>query len=129
MRAILASRHPRESGDPFRSSRDHVSPQAMGSRFRGNDDMVWLASPEHISALPADHLLVEGGAATAAAFLGAVLVDRLLIYRAPILLGGGTPALGDIGLGRLGDAHGRWRLTDARMLGADRLEVYEAVRS
>ena len=49
-----------------------------------------------------EHLLVEGGAATAAAFLAADLVDRLLLYRAPILIGGGKPALGDIGLDRPG---------------------------
>ncbi|HTH29301.1 MAG TPA: riboflavin biosynthesis protein RibD, partial [Sphingobium sp.] len=43
-----------------------------------------------------------------------------------ILIGGGRPALGDIGLGALADAHGRWRLVDRRMLGADSLEVYWA---
>ena len=44
------------------------------------------------------YLLVEGGAQAAAAFLTAGLVDRLLIYRAPILIGGGKPGLADIGL-------------------------------
>lgn len=73
-------------------------------------------------------LLVEGGAATAAAFLAADLVDTLLLYRAPILIGAGRAALGDIGLGALGDAHGRWRLADTRMLGQDRMERYERVR-
>jgi len=72
-----------------------------------------------------DRLMVEGGAKTASAFLAADLVDRLLLYRAPILIGEGRAALGDIGLHRLADAHGRWRLTDSRMLGSDRLEVYE----
>ena len=72
-----------------------------------------------------DHILVEGGAGAAAAFIKAELVDRLLLYRAPILLGGGKAGLADIGLQRLGDAHGQWRLTDTRMLGPDRLEIYE----
>ena len=72
-----------------------------------------------------DHLLVEGGAGAASAFLAAGLVDRLILYRAPILIGAGKPCLGDIGLGRLSDAHGQWHLTDARMLGRDRLEIYE----
>ncbi|WP_137862913.1 MULTISPECIES: bifunctional diaminohydroxyphosphoribosylaminopyrimidine deaminase/5-amino-6-(5-phosphoribosylamino)uracil reductase RibD [unclassified Sphingomonas] len=86
-----------------------------------------LARPEDIAALEGvDHLFVEGGAETAAAFLRADLVDRLLLYRAPILVGAGMAALGDIGLARLGDAHGRWRLIDSRMLGSDRMEVYEA---
>ena len=85
------------------------------------------ARPEDIAALEGvDHLFIEGGAETAAAFLRADLVDRLLLYRAPILVGAGMAALGDIGLARLGDAHGRWRLIDSRMLGSDRMEVYEA---
>jgi diaminohydroxyphosphoribosylaminopyrimidine deaminase/5-amino-6-(5-phosphoribosylamino)uracil reductase len=72
-----------------------------------------------------DHLLIEGGAGAAAAFLAADLVDRLLLYRAPILIGGGKPAIGDIGLGDLGAAHGRWTRVDRRQLGTDTLEVYE----
>jgi len=87
-----------------------------------------LATPGAIAELPGDHVLVEGGAGAAAAFLSADLVDRLLLYRAPILIGGGRAAIGDIGLTDLADAHGRWRLHDARMLGSDRLEVYERVR-
>ncbi len=84
-----------------------------------------VASPAHIADLEGvDHLLVEGGADTAAAFLRASLVDRLLLYRAPILIGAGKSALGDIGLADLAAAHGRWRVTDTRMLGSDRLEVY-----
>jgi diaminohydroxyphosphoribosylaminopyrimidine deaminase/5-amino-6-(5-phosphoribosylamino)uracil reductase len=35
-------------------------------------------------------LLVEGGAALAGAMLGANLVDRLIIFQAPILLGAGS---------------------------------------
>lgn len=73
-------------------------------------------------------LLVEGGARTASAFLAADLVDRLILYRAPILLGAGLPALGDIGIDTLAEAHGRWRLDDTRMLGKDRLEIYARAR-
>ncbi len=87
-----------------------------------------IAAPEAIADLNGvDHLLVEGGAQTAAAFLRADLVDRLLLYRAPILLGG-KPGLADLGLATLEPAHGRWKLHDARMLGSDRLEVYERVK-
>ncbi len=86
-----------------------------------------LKRPEDIAKLGGiNHLFVEGGAEAAASFLRADLVDRLLLYRAPILIGGeGRPALGDIGLTRLGDAHDRWRLVDSRMLGKDRMEAYE----
>jgi len=85
-----------------------------------------LKRPEDIATLEGvNHLFVEGGAETAASFLRADLVDRLLLYRAPILIGDGKAALGDIGLARLGDAHSRWKLADSRMLGSDRMEVYE----
>jgi diaminohydroxyphosphoribosylaminopyrimidine deaminase/5-amino-6-(5-phosphoribosylamino)uracil reductase len=88
-----------------------------------------VAGPDAISALEGvNDLLVEGGAGAASAFLAADLVDRLLIYRAPILIGEGKAALGDIGLASLADAHGRWRLEDSRMLGIDRLDVYDRVR-
>ena len=84
-----------------------------------------LRRPEDIATLSGvDHILVEGGAQTGAAFLRADLVDRLLLYRAPILIGAGKPALGDLGLTALDQAHGRWRRLDARQLGSDRLEVY-----
>ncbi len=85
-----------------------------------------VASPEAIDDV--DSLLVEGGAGAASAFLAADRVDRLLLYRAPILIGDGKPALADIGLTDLADAHGRWHLADSRLLGSDRLDVYERVR-
>lgn len=99
---------------------------------RGAAPQGWerIGAPEEIADLArVDHLLVEGGAATAAAFLRADLVDRLLLYRAPIIVGAGLAGIGDIGLDDLADAHGRWRLTDARRLGVDGLEVYERMES
>jgi diaminohydroxyphosphoribosylaminopyrimidine deaminase/5-amino-6-(5-phosphoribosylamino)uracil reductase len=96
--------------------------------FESSDGWERLESPHAIADLPINHLLVEGGAGAASAFLAADLVDRLLLYRAPILIGEGRAAIGDIGLGHLADAHGRWSLTDARGLGTDRLEIYERQR-
>jgi diaminohydroxyphosphoribosylaminopyrimidine deaminase/5-amino-6-(5-phosphoribosylamino)uracil reductase len=95
---------------------------------RGSAPEGWtaVASPEMIDDV--DSVLVEGGAGAASAFLSADRVDRLLLYRSPILIGGGTAALGDIGLADLADAHGRWRLVDSRLLGSDRLDVYERAR-
>jgi diaminohydroxyphosphoribosylaminopyrimidine deaminase/5-amino-6-(5-phosphoribosylamino)uracil reductase len=88
-----------------------------------------LGSPQDIYGLgDVNDLLVEGGARTASAFLAADLVDRLLVYRAPILIGGGKPALGPIGLAALADARGRWRTTDTRQLGSDTRQVYERLR-
>ncbi len=96
----------------------------------GSGDWTVISSPQAIITLPdIDHILVEGGAAVASAFLAADLVDRLLLYRAPILIGGGKPALRDIGLTDLAEAHQRWTHVDARQLGMDRLEVYERERN
>jgi diaminohydroxyphosphoribosylaminopyrimidine deaminase / 5-amino-6-(5-phosphoribosylamino)uracil reductase len=96
----------------------------------GNAPDGWEAirSPQEIAKLEANSLLVEGGAQTASSFLKAGLVDRLLLFRAPILIGGKS-AMADIGLANLDDAHDRWHLVDSRMLGKDTLEVYEAACS
>jgi diaminohydroxyphosphoribosylaminopyrimidine deaminase/5-amino-6-(5-phosphoribosylamino)uracil reductase len=72
-------------------------------------------------------VLVEGGAGVATALLAADAVDRLLVYRAPVVLGG-RRAVGDLGLTDLGAAHGRWRRTDTLDLGPDRVEDYERTR-
>ena len=97
---------------------------------RGAAPAGWraIAAPADVAQIPAHNLLVEGGAGAAAAFLAADLIDRLLIYRAPIIVGGGLAGIGNIGLTALGDAHGRWRLTERRTLGSDTLEVYARTR-
>jgi diaminohydroxyphosphoribosylaminopyrimidine deaminase/5-amino-6-(5-phosphoribosylamino)uracil reductase len=98
---------------------------------RGDAVAGWemLRSPKDVHRLhDVNDLLVEGGSATATAFLAEDLVDRILIYRAPILVGEGKSSFGYIGLDAIADAHGRWRAVDPRPLGIDRLEVYERVR-
>lgn len=98
------------------------------TRGAAPDGWQALSSPDAIHTMAdVQYLFVEGGAGTAAAFLKAGLVDRLLVYRAPILIGGGLPALGDIGLSSLADAHGRWKLAERRTLGSDTFEAYEAI--
>lgn len=88
-----------------------------------------LPSPAAIRDLAdMQYLFVEGGAEAAAAFLREDLVDRLLLYRAPILLGDGLPAVGEIGLELLEQAHGRWQLQDRRTLGTDTLEIFLRTR-
>jgi diaminohydroxyphosphoribosylaminopyrimidine deaminase/5-amino-6-(5-phosphoribosylamino)uracil reductase len=84
-----------------------------------------LRSPEAIAICPAC-CICWWKAAPGRRPSCAGLVDRLLIYRAPILIGAGRPALGDIGLTRLADAHHRWRHADHRRLGNDTLDVYES---
>lgn len=94
---------------------------------RGDAPAGWraLPSPAGITAMgDVQHLFVEGGAGAAAAFLAAGLVDRILLYRAPIVIGGGLPGIAQIGLARLADAHGQWCIADRRQLGSDSLDVY-----
>ncbi len=96
------------------------------TRSQAPDGWHALSSPEAIHTMTdTQYLFIEGGSQTAAAFLAAGLVDRLLIYRAPIIVGGGLPGIAEIGLTSLADAHGKWRQTDRRTLGSDTLEVYE----
>jgi len=103
--------------------------RALLTRGEAVEGWIRLGSPEEVFRLhDVNDLLVEGGSATATAFLAADLVDRLLIYRAPILIGEGKSSVGYIGLDSIADAHRRWRLTETRALGIDRLEVYERMR-
>ena len=125
MRVVLSAHpHPRASASSLSRWEREGAPQVR----KGEGEPIWIEAPSAIAALPTDHLLIEGGAGAAAAFLRADMVDRLLLYRAPIVIGGGRPSVGDIGLVDLGSAHGRWRLGDARQLGTDRVEVYERHR-
>ena len=69
------------------------------------------------------HLMVEGGSSILSTFLAAELVDELIVYVAPTLLGSGTPALNDLGITTLAKAQ-RWSWDDAgggavRVLGND----------
>jgi diaminohydroxyphosphoribosylaminopyrimidine deaminase/5-amino-6-(5-phosphoribosylamino)uracil reductase len=50
------------------------------------------------------HVLLEGGPTLAGAFVEARCVDEVVAYFAPTLLGSGPSALGDAGIGTLGDA-------------------------
>jgi diaminohydroxyphosphoribosylaminopyrimidine deaminase/5-amino-6-(5-phosphoribosylamino)uracil reductase len=74
-----------------------------------------------------NRLLCEGGGALAAALIASGRVDRLVILRAPILIGHGI-GLEQLPLPTLADAHGRWQPQYNRQLGTDRLEVYRPSR-
>ncbi|CAA9288595.1 MAG: Diaminohydroxyphosphoribosylaminopyrimidine deaminase / 5-amino-6-(5-phosphoribosylamino)uracil reductase [uncultured Friedmanniella sp.] len=61
---------------------------------------------------------LEGGPTVAAAFLAAGLVDEVIAYLAPVLLGAGTAAVGDLGISTLREAP-RLRVLEATMIGPD----------
>jgi diaminohydroxyphosphoribosylaminopyrimidine deaminase/5-amino-6-(5-phosphoribosylamino)uracil reductase len=64
------------------------------------------------------HVLVEGGPTIAASFIASGLVDRFVLYLAPILIGGDAPGLLNDGVKTLTDA---WSLQieDVRSVGDD----------
>lgn len=96
---------------------------------RGTAPAGWHAihDPAAIATLDGvDQLLVEGGAQTAAAFLAADLVDRLLWYRAPFAIDAGEDVAARLGLDRLDPA--RWILADMPAFGPDRLEIHHRIR-
>jgi diaminohydroxyphosphoribosylaminopyrimidine deaminase/5-amino-6-(5-phosphoribosylamino)uracil reductase len=64
------------------------------------------------------HVLLEGGPTLAGAFLAAGLVDRVVAYLAPALLGAGPAALGDAGISTIADAL-RLDVVDVTMVGPD----------
>ncbi|GEC76412.1 bifunctional diaminohydroxyphosphoribosylaminopyrimidine deaminase/5-amino-6-(5-phosphoribosylamino)uracil reductase RibD [Microbacterium maritypicum] len=68
------------------------------------------------------NLFVEGGPTLASAFLQAGLADRLLVYIAPVLLGGGRLALTDIGVASIGEAR-RLTIDEWVPLGSDLLAI------
>jgi diaminohydroxyphosphoribosylaminopyrimidine deaminase/5-amino-6-(5-phosphoribosylamino)uracil reductase len=63
-------------------------------------------------------VLLEGGPTLAAAFMTAGLVDRVVGYVAPALLGAGMSAIGDLGVGTITDAL-RLRLCEVQRVGDD----------
>ncbi|MFG6461156.1 bifunctional diaminohydroxyphosphoribosylaminopyrimidine deaminase/5-amino-6-(5-phosphoribosylamino)uracil reductase RibD [Roseateles sp. DXS20W] len=65
-----------------------------------------------------NELHVEAGPTLSGAFLDAGLVDELLVYQAPMLIGEGRPLAALQTLGGLDQAR-RWRLVEALPVGAD----------
>jgi diaminohydroxyphosphoribosylaminopyrimidine deaminase/5-amino-6-(5-phosphoribosylamino)uracil reductase len=86
-----------------------------------------LASLEALDAFAhansVNRILCEGGGALASALLAADRVDRLVLLRAPILIGEGV-GLEGLRPADLAETHGRWRLESRRALGPDLLESY-----
>jgi len=83
------------------------------------------ATLEVLGGLGVLQALVEGGAALSGSLVDANLVDRLVTYVAPTVLGrDGRPALDLAGPARIADAT-RWRVVDAVRVGTDVRIEYE----
>lgn len=66
-------------------------------------------------------VFLEGGPRLAAAWLRAGVIDEIVGYIAPVMLGAGTPAVGELGIGTITDAF-RFR-TDAVTLLDDDVKI------
>ena len=71
---------------------------------------------KELFALDRQHVFLEGGPTLASAFLRAGLVDEVVTYVAPMLLGAGRTAVGDLGITTTADAL-HLRVTDVTVLG------------
>jgi diaminohydroxyphosphoribosylaminopyrimidine deaminase/5-amino-6-(5-phosphoribosylamino)uracil reductase len=77
-----------------------------------------------LRSLEVRSILVEGGPILTGALLATAVVDRLVIFQAPIMLGAGArSAFAHVPTHALPDAP-RWRVVDRRMIGQDLMTVY-----
>ena len=107
---------------------DRSPRRVLLTRGSAPEGTIAIGEPAQIAGLDALHLYVEAGARTAASFLSADLVDRLEIYRAPIVIGGGVASVADLGVTDLAHAHDRWTLVESRQLGSDHFAAYSRLR-
>jgi diaminohydroxyphosphoribosylaminopyrimidine deaminase/5-amino-6-(5-phosphoribosylamino)uracil reductase len=89
-----------------------------------NDDtrtmMIRTRDPHEVIKALSDRtdVLIEGGPTLAGAFLRAGVIDRILAYVAPILLGGPITAIDDVGVLSIAHAQ-RWRFDGIEPIGPD----------
>jgi diaminohydroxyphosphoribosylaminopyrimidine deaminase/5-amino-6-(5-phosphoribosylamino)uracil reductase len=120
---------------PLRVVVDSAGRTPSGARVRDGAAPTWVATAAEVGAGPDGRvdlpgllaalyardvraLLLEGGPTLAGAFLAAGLVDRVVGYVAPKLLGAGPAALAGTGVGTLAAAIDL-EFTDVRRIGQD----------
>lgn len=131
------------SDDPSLTARDGEAlhehqpvPVVIGSRITPDDAAIrrhpqtpLFYDTHDLHAVLADlhargiqSVFIEGGPTLASAFVAAGLADRVLVYIAPVLLGGDRLALTDIGVGSI-DAARRLTIDQWQPLGSDLLAI------
>jgi diaminohydroxyphosphoribosylaminopyrimidine deaminase/5-amino-6-(5-phosphoribosylamino)uracil reductase len=94
LRAVMGTRE-------LPDDRRVLDDQAETVRLRTRDPHAAL---KELHDLDRRHVFLEGGPTLAAAFLRAGLVDEVVCYVAPMLLGAGRAAVADLGIGTIADA-------------------------
>jgi diaminohydroxyphosphoribosylaminopyrimidine deaminase/5-amino-6-(5-phosphoribosylamino)uracil reductase len=105
------------TNDPLSARRGAL--EAAGVEVLAEDDLQGLLAS--LGARGLSSLLVEGGAAIARSFLDAGLVDRILLFEAPVVIGEGgveTPL-------ERSDISGQYSFVGERLYGPDRCFDYE----
>ena len=104
-------------------------PVPSTARIRGSDGrflQVTTHDPAlviaHLAARGVRRLVLEGGPQLATAFLRAGAVDEIHAYLAPVHLGAGAAAVGDLDVTTIGEAL-RWRTEHVERLGEDVLLI------
>jgi diaminohydroxyphosphoribosylaminopyrimidine deaminase/5-amino-6-(5-phosphoribosylamino)uracil reductase len=97
-----------------------ISPDAKVLNDDSRTMVIRTRDPHEVIQALSDRtdVLVEGGPTLAGAFLRAGVVDRILAYVAPILLGGPIAAVDDVGVASMVAAQ-RWRYDGFLRLGPD----------
>ena len=104
---------------PAHTGRERLAVAADGA---GLDLQALL---EHLAARECNEILLECGPSLAGAFLRAGLIDQLLVYIAPKLLGSDARPLFELPLARMAEAVDL-RLVDQRRVGGDLRLTFEA---
>jgi diaminohydroxyphosphoribosylaminopyrimidine deaminase/5-amino-6-(5-phosphoribosylamino)uracil reductase len=81
-----------------------------------------------LAARDVQHVLLEGGPTLAGAFVQAGLVDRVVAYLAPVLLGAGAAAMGPAGIDTISAAL-RLETQDVSQVGPDVRVTARTLRS
>jgi len=105
LRVVMGDRNLPDDARVFNDLADTV-------HLRTRDPKVVLAD---LHARGCEHVFVEGGPTVAAAFARAGLVDEVIAYLAPKLLGTGTAAVADLGIGSIAEAL-ELKVTDVTVL-------------
>ncbi len=97
-----------------------ISPDAKVLNDDSRTMVIRTRDPHEVIKALSDRtdVLLEGGPTLAGAFLRAGLIDRIVAYVAPILLGGPITAVDDVGVLSIAQAQ-RWRFDDVQTVGPD----------
>lgn len=73
---------------------------------------------DDLNNLGANQVLVESGPVLGTALMSEGLIDEIVLYQAPSIIGSGSRAIGDLGIPTLSAAL-NWRFTEVEMIGRD----------